>query len=126
MSDFPRLVHDDGTGRVYLHIDDELRHVVNPEVYGRLFRAPLRADVMSRFNSLVALSDTPIGSPLDGELLRNEAGAVYLVDTAGGVRGKRHITSLDAMNKYYFRWEMPVVTAIVTDAIPDHPRGPIS
>jgi hypothetical protein len=101
--------------QVYL-IDQGLRRwIPNPATYNNLFRD------WSGIIVDINVDEIPQGVPItDGAILARPSNgpAVYLID----VGQKRHVTSPQVMDKYYFSWQtVYVVPHVLIDFIPTGP-----
>lgn len=118
-----RLFHDTDNGKVYLQLDGQLRHVANPDVHKNILRPGLP---MENFNSTLIKPLPPYGPSLDCGLMRDSSnGKVYLIDSANGTLGKRHITNPAVSDYYGFNTSAINVPHYIAEAVPNHIRGDI-
>jgi hypothetical protein len=98
------LVDDDGT----------LRHVPDPATYNNLFRDGNGVQQLTNVSSITTGPELTSGAHL--AIAQETMSAVYLIDNGQ----KRHVTSPQVMDKFYFNWnQVQPVPQSTLDALPD-------
>jgi hypothetical protein len=110
-------VKEVGNPTIYLIDNGTKRGITSPDVYNRLFRN------WDNVHELLTLSGVPNGTIIDGNIglvkFENNPKVYLLVKNIHGNTVKRWITSPAAMDKYNFRWDMPIMPAWMEHTIPD-------